>query len=264
MTALAGPIAAELDRPLAPDVAREATAMAGMLAARPGVAAVLFYGSRRRGAVGAGPLDFYVLTDSDAAYHGPGLAARANRLLPPTVRAEQCAEGAIHAKVAIITLSAFAARMRPTSWDTTLWARFAQPSTLLFVRDAAAHAAVVAALAQASRTALSWARLLGPPEGDREGWEALFAHTYGAELRPERPGRAAQIVAAAPDWFAALSAAAPPSPADEAARRAASRRWRARTVAGKALNLARLLKAAFTYRGGVRYAREKLGRARAG
>ena len=275
MTALAALIAAEIDRPLAPPVAQDAAAMTARLAARPGVAAVLFYGSRRRsgeqGAAqdagrGAGPLDFYVLTDSDAAYHGAGLAACANRLLPPSVYAERLARpggGGTEAKVAVMTCAAFAARMRPDAWDTTLWARFAQPCSLTHARDAAARAAVVAALAQAARTAAGWARALAPPRDGAPDWAALFARTYGAELRPERPGRAALLVAAAPEWFAALSLAVG-APAEAGAPASAGLRWRARVAVGKALNLARLLKAAFTYRGGVAYARAKLRRSRAG
>lgn len=267
-TALAPLITAETARPLAPEAARDAVVMTALLAARPGVVAVLFYGSRRRaqGSAPAGPLDFYVLTDSDAGYHGPGLAAWVNRLLPPNVYAERLARpcgGVIEAKVAVITLAAFTARMRSASWDTTLWARFAQPATLTHARDAAARAAVIAALAQAARTAAGWARALAPREDGAPDWAALFAHTYRAELRPERAGRADQIVAAAPAWFAALSGALPEALC-ETPRAGALWRWRARVVAGKALNLARLIKAAATYSGGVAYALGKLRRARAG
>ena len=56
-------IVEELGRPAGP----EAEAMAARLAARPGVAAVLFYGARLREGSGEGPLDFYLLTDSDTA-----------------------------------------------------------------------------------------------------------------------------------------------------------------------------------------------------
>ena len=74
-------IAEELGRPAGP----EAEAMAARLAARAGVVAVLFYGARLREGAGEGPLDFYLLTDSNTAYHGFGLPALANRLLPPNV-----------------------------------------------------------------------------------------------------------------------------------------------------------------------------------
>ena len=70
-------IAEELGRPAGP----EAEAMAARLAARAGVAAVLFYGARLREGAGEGPLDLYLLTDGDTAYHGFGLTALANRVL---------------------------------------------------------------------------------------------------------------------------------------------------------------------------------------
>ena len=72
-------IAEELDRPAGP----EAEAMAARLATRPGVTAVLFYGARLREGAGEGPLDFYLLTDSDTAYHGFGLAALTERAMVP-------------------------------------------------------------------------------------------------------------------------------------------------------------------------------------
>ena len=68
----------ELGRPAGP----EAEAMAARLAARPGVAAVLFYGPRLRECSGEGPPVCDRLPDRDPAYHGCGLAAPATRPLP--------------------------------------------------------------------------------------------------------------------------------------------------------------------------------------
>lgn len=254
---LRGLIEAELGRPVDPGAAL----MARWLAARRGVAAVLYYGARMRGGAGGGPLDFYVLTDGDAAYHGFGLAALANRLLPPNVYRET-APGlpASEAKVAVISLRAFRARMRPGALDTSLWARFAQPVRLAWARSPAERERVIAAVAAAVETAAWWAARLSPDPADpEETWRALFRHSYAAELRVEGGGRARDIVAAAPERYRRLHALliVPPP---EAERARAARAWRRRRRLGKALNLARLAKAALTYRGGLAYALAKIER----
>lgn len=262
------PIATELDRP----AGAAAEAMAARLAARPGVAAVLFYGARlRQGAqagagegTAAGPLDFYLLTDGDRAYHGVGPAALANRLLPPNVYHEAI-DGPVpvEAKVAVISLRAFRARMRPGSLDTTLWARFAQPTVLAWARTPADRAAAIEAVAAAVETAAWWAARLSPDPADPDAtWAALFRHTYGSELRVEGGARAGDLVAAAPGRYRRLHAlliAGRPA-AGGAERAAAKRAWARRRALGKALNAARLVKAAFTYRGGIPYALAKLER----
>lgn len=239
-------------------------AMADHLAAHAGVLAVLFYGNMMRDSAASGLLDFYVLTESDAAYHGRGLSALANRLLPPNVYFHEIAgpDGPLRAKVAVMTLGAFRARMRPASWDTTLWARFTQPALIVRARDEAARTAALDALAAAARAGAWWAARFGAGQsGWRAVWEALFARTYGAELRVEGSGRAGAILDAAPGHFerlhAALIADAAPSAA-EIAR--AEGMWRRRRLVGKFLNAARLTKAAATFRGGLAYAIDKVER----
>lgn len=263
MTAPATPldlIGAVLDRP----AGAAARAMAAHLAAQPGVLAVVFYGNLLRDPAAGGLLDLYVLTAGDAAYHGRGLSALANRLLPPNVYfVEIVVDGApVQAKVAVMRLAVFRHRMRRRSWDTTLWARFAQPSALLHAQDGAARNEVIAAIGDAFGTASWWAARLAPADADACGcWEALFRHTYGAELRVEGAGRSTAIVGADPQLYAALHAALiAPSNVTEQDRMAARRAWWQRRWAGKVLNAARLAKAAFTFRGGIAYALAKVER----
>jgi len=246
-------------RPADPRIAE----FAGRLAARPGVLAVLFYGAELREPRRGGLLDLYLLTEGDARYHGPGLSALANRLLPPNVYHERAeAPGPLAAKVAVMRLSAFRSRMRRQSLDTTLWARFCQPCVILCARDAQTRAAVLQALAAAGETAAWWAARLAPAGADAETcWRALFAHTYGAELRVEGRDRAQAITAAAPELYALLHARHIAGRRITDAERASARRgWALRRVLGKALNLARLLKAAATFRGGIAYALDKVER----
>ncbi|MBP0491229.1 hypothetical protein [Roseomonas indoligenes] len=263
--ALLALVAAELAFPGDPNPAmRAAQRLAEDILARHGAAveAVLFYGSNRRSGDGAGLLDLYVLTTSDRAFNGPGTLAFLNAALPPNVLHWRLdgPGGPLRAKVAVMTLRAFERRMRPGSIDTTLWARFCQPTTLIHARDEATRRRVEAAVAQAVETAIIWALRLGAPAQPPAAlWRHLFASTYGAELRAERGNRPESIVATAPAWFdavlpAALSRLASRLPAD--GRRA----WSRRRVAGKALNVARLVKAAFTFDGGPDYLADKVAR----
>ncbi|SFH64292.1 hypothetical protein [Albimonas pacifica] len=259
MSALPDPlrslIAAEADAP-APPAAR---AFAERFAARPGVVAVLFYGAMMRDDAGSGLMDLYVLTDRARDWSGPGLAAAGCRMLPPNVHHERQGEAA--AKVAVLTLAAFRRRMRVRSRDTTLWARFAQPVRLLHARDAAARAAVLEALEEAAATASWWAARLSEARDAETVWRDLFAATYGAELRVEPAGRSRDLVAAAPErWRLLHETLIAPARPDAQARRRAARAWGRRRRIGKALNLARLVKAAFTFRGGLPYIVSKIER----
>ena len=250
-------VADELARP----VSQAAQSMAERLAVRPGVAAVLFYGAQLREGSGGGPLDFYILTDSNIAYHGAGLSALANCLLPPNVYHEVI-EGPprVEAKVAVATLAAFRARMRPEAFDTTFWARFTQPVALVHARSEPDRTAVTDAVAAAVETAAWWAARLAPEGVDaEETWRALFRHTYGSELRVESSGRATDLVGASAKRYCRLHELliAGRGSVDRAS---AARAWRRRRVPGKLRNLARLVKAAFTFRGGLAYALSKVER----
>ncbi|MBO1078046.1 hypothetical protein [Roseomonas haemaphysalidis] len=255
-------------RPASPAM-RAALALSDRLRLEHGdaIAAILFYGSARRTGEADGLLDLYVLYDDHRRFHRRWLPSLLNAALPPTVllrTAEVEGLGAVRAKVAVLSRRQFARRLRPGSWDTTIWARFCQPVTLLHARGEAEAAWVAQSCAQAFATAALWAVWLGPPGATpAERWQGLFARTYGAELRTERGSRAVTILDAAPDWFDgglpfALAAqglpGAPPPPGR------AERGWRWRRRFGKALNVARLVKAAFTFEGGADYLAWKIQR----
>jgi hypothetical protein len=260
--ALTAFVRAELTRP----VARHAHVMAEKLAESPATKAILFYGSNLRTGSTEGVLDFYILQD------GP-----AERGLWPTVgyRELSVAGHVVRAKIATMRLTTFAQAAASDTLDTTIWTRFVQPSALVWSRDAAASEAVIAAIAQAAATAARFAAALGPAEGTpQDYWQALFAQTYAAEFRVESAGRSATIVAHDPDRYdtllpIALAAAniaveqnaGALRPRLPAAQLAAIRRaWRVRRIAGKPLNLARLVRAAFTFDGAARYGAWKIER----
>lgn len=259
---LAARIGAALDRPLDPAV----SVFAAMLAEEAGALAVLFYGSNLRTGSLEGVLDFYVLL--------PG--ARERGIWPRVSYREWAHRGTpLRAKIATMTLATFAAAARGETLDTTIWARFVQPSALAWSRDPAAREEVVAALAAAARSAASLAVAVGPESGlEDDYWRALFRATYRAELRVERPGREDQILAANRAHFdgllplALVEAGIPfaldghriaPHP-ESAWRKRTLRWWNRRKRLGKPLNVARLVRATATFEGAARYAAWKVQR----
>ena len=261
-SALAARLGAALDRSLDPAVAAFARELGEAANAR----AVLFYGSNLRTGSLDGVLDFYVLL--------PG--ARESGLWPRVSYRERAHEGlTLRAKIATMALATFADAARGATIDTTIWARFVQPSALAWAGDERAFDDVTAALASAAGTAARLAVAVGPERGREDDyWRALFRATYRAELRFEQPGREDTILAADRAHFEgllplALVAAGVPFEQDHATlapRLEAGERarilgwWRKRQRLGKALNLARLARATATFDGAARYAAWKIER----
>jgi hypothetical protein len=246
-------VAAELAEPVDPRV----TAMAGAIAAlHPGAArAVLFYGSclRERELDGL-MLDFYlIVSDYRDAYRGIWLTV-ANILLPPNVF--PFAHHGLAAKYAVLSEADFARLNGPEAGDVSVWARFAQPSRLVWAADEAAREMAVAAVARAAPTLLSFAApMVDEGAGPLDIWRRGFALTYASELRAERQGRSGSIVDTDPERYLGFAAAAKAAPMPRAA--AAWKRFRRR---GKLLSLLRLAKAATTFAGGADYLAWKINR----
>jgi hypothetical protein len=259
---LAARVAAAVDRAIDPVLAD----FAGRLGREAGALAVLFYGSNLRTGSLEGVLDFYVLLP------GPG-----ERGLWPQVsyREWDHAGTPLRGKIATMSLAKFAQAAGGETIDTTIWARFVQPSALVWARDGDARAGVLAALEAAAVTAARLALAGGPARGrEDEYWRALFRATYRAELRVEPPGREEAILSANRAHFdgllpAALSHAGIPLMRDGPMleprlqldeRRRILRWWNRRRRLGKGLNVARLIRAAATFEGGMRYVAWKVER----
>lgn len=255
-----------IDRQLAAPAREEVTKFARDLARERGAAAVLFYGSNLRTGELDGVLDFYLLFDQG---DDP-------RIWPRVSYHEREQDGVqLRAKVAEMTLETFANAAKGDLFDTTIWARFVQPSALIWARDEAARSKVIEGIEAASITAARLAAALGPPSGEEAAyWRALFQATYKAELRVEKPGReedilsknAAHFVGLLPD---ALKAAEIDFDTDDgrttprldpAKRREIIAWWKRRQRLGKPLNLLRLAKATTTFEGAARYAAWKIKR----
>lgn len=260
--ALADRVASALSRDLDPEVAN----LARRIGEEAGARAVLFYGSNLRTGELEGVLDFYVLLD------GP----QRERIWPRvSYREFASARGTLRAKIATLSLVQFGEATRGTSLDTTIWARFVQPSALAWVRDEASRAETIAALADAAVTAATLAAALGPDEGLADDyWRALFRATYQAEFRVEAPGREDSILAVNRSHFDGLLPLAWDRAGipfgqhegvltprlDPARRRSTLRWWQRRKRMGKALNILRLAKATTTFEGAAEYGAWKLER----
>lgn len=243
----------ELGRAVDPRVTAMAEAIAALY---PGAArAILFYGSGLRQNVLEGTmLDFYlIVSDYRDAYRGSWPIV-ANTLLPPNVY--PFGHDGLAAKYAVLSEADFFRLNGPEAGDVSVWARFAQPSRLVWAADEAAREMAVAAVARAAPTLLGYAAPMpGRGGGPLDIWRRGLALTYASELRAERGGQADAIVDADPERYARFAAAARPAPIPRAAE--AWRRFRRR---GKLLSLFRLAKAATTYSGGADYLAWKINR----
>ena len=255
MTDLRALVAAELAEPADPRVAAMAAAIA---AEYPGAArAVLFYGSclRQRELDGL-MLDFYlIVSDYRDAYRSKWLIV-ANTLIPPNVFPFE--HRGLAAKYAVLSEADFARLNGAEARDVSVWARFAQPSRLVWASDKAARDKAIDAVAGAAPTLFSYALPMAEAGADvLDIWRRGFELTYDSELRAERKGRSESIVETDIERYRRFGAAALPlaEPVPDAAR--AWRRFRRR---GKVLSLVRLAKATTTFAGGVDYIAWKINR----
>ncbi len=238
------------ERSLARDVPPELQAMADYLQQKhKGATAILAYGSCIRGvAVVDTLMDFYVLTENLADVSPSIISRLACSVVPPNVYYAETEYGEKHlrAKYAVLPLSLFAKWMARYTSNPYFWARFSQPSALVFARSDRAKEQVIAAVSSALRTSFANAKALTSDRDALTIWTAGFDATYQSELRSEQTSRSAQIVAAFPDYYkeaAKLLASEIPIHVSQTVRR----------IAGKLWSGLRLIKAAFTFQGGADY-----------
>jgi hypothetical protein len=251
------------------------------------VSAVLFYGSclRKRQLEGS-VLDFYAIVDSYRdAYSSRPLAA-ANHVLPPNVFFLSIGSGAstVLSKYAVLNWDDFIRGTEGRTLNSIVWARFCQPSRLVWCRDDAVRDRLAGACASAAvtmvRTALALQQDLSSSRLNTEAlWQAGFRATYATELRTERPETIRELYAADPARYDRVAALAIEELARNAELRpfrdsdgetrvqldiarfeALGRRWRLRSRAAKCVYVVRLVKSAFTFGDWLPYALFKLGR----
>jgi hypothetical protein len=252
MTGLSDLVREELSTPVDPRV----TAMAAAIATQyPGSArAVLFYGScLRESELDGLMLDFYLIVSNYGDAFAKRWMAAANRLIPPNVFPFQ--HDGLIAKYAVLSEADFDRLNGPETRNVSVWARFAQPSRLVWAVDDTAADRAIAAVSRAAPALLAAAgRVAG--EDMLDWWRRAFSLTYSVELRAERKTRAGSVVDAEPDRYRRFGEAAAALIPDTAR----SGGWARRRVEGKLLSIARLAKASLTYAGGIDYLAWKINR----
>lgn len=228
---------------------------AAIAALYPGAArAILFYGScLREKQLDGLMLDFYLIVSDYRAAYAKGWLVTANRLIPPNVF--PFAHNGLSAKYAVLSEADFHRLCGPETRNVSVWARFAQPSRLVWSASAEATERAVAAVTRAAPTLLAAAESRDG-EAPLDWWRRAFALTYSVELRAERIGRAASVVDADPDRYQRFSL--PAMAAIPTAARGGG--WTRRRIEGKLLSVARIAKAAFTFAGGIDYLAWKINR----
>lgn len=273
MPSLTQLVADELAVPVLPEVQAFAAHIAAQYpdAAR----AVLFYGSCLRSAQLEGQmLDFYLIVSDYESTYAQKWLVKWNKRLPPNVFPFEY--NGLVAKVAVLSEEDFHNLNRAEASAASVWARFSQPSRLVWAANDAARTTVATAISGAAPTLLNAALAFTEREVDvLDLWQTGFRMTYDAELRAERNDRPASVVEFDPDRYIRIGKAALPHtpianelrgekvhilPDPQRRILQERNRWPALRRNGKLLTIARLAKAAFTYAGGIDYLAWKINR----
>lgn len=275
---LVAEVAAQSNQAVSPDFAL----LADALTTRFGVSldAVILYGSCLHSAcsLDEGIADLYVVVDSYRDAYPERYLSALNAWLPPNVFYLEVPhqEKTLRAKYAVISTADFE-RGAQVWFHSYIWARFAQPSRLLYARDDLVRQRIYAALAHSIVTFLK----AGVPALEaatldvEEIWTRCLMLTYAAELRAEQETRARHLAQANLNAFTRLTEMASPALTGilekqengcyrclthPAMRRQALWRWRLRRWQGRVLSILRLSKATLTFNNSVEYAVWKIER----
>jgi hypothetical protein len=246
----------------------------------PGVRAVLFYGSGlwQSDSPPAGVVyDFYLLVSSYCAFQsGRGLAV-AGHILPPNVYFEEAefGNGATRCKYAVLTVKQFIRAARGGSFTPHIWARFAQPYCIAYTDSETLRQSLMEATMESVLCFHRRVFHLVDTATLRECWQAGLRTTYADELRSEPKNRVDALFDANARAFVqrtAQAVAALPTLAERVSEDLVRSRvppWRrgcyraalfARRPFTKLVVFLRLVKAGFTFQGGLEYAQWKIER----
>jgi hypothetical protein len=246
------------------------------------VKAVLFYGScLRDGDPYDGLVDLYLVVDHYRCANTSLVKAFWNWVLPPNVfYAEFSHHGrTVRSKYAIISLADLNKGTSQRWFHSYLWGRFSQPTAVAWCRDDTTRDIINNNLAQSVVTFLNRVLPALPPQGDVQSlWSNGLRLSYGAELRVESSARARELTEANKAYYQQLTrlcipllkhtckiTATPPTLVYHTEITSLQRfgnriGWKIRALQGKLLSLARLIKALFTFDGGLDYLAWKLER----
>ncbi len=271
-------VAWECNKPVSPDFVPLVDAL--IMRFGDSLDAVMLYGSCLHSATSLdeGIVDLYVIVNSYfLAYPQRHLAFMNEWLAPNVFYLEIPHENrTLRAKYAVISTSNFS-RGAQYWFHSYIWARFAQPSRLLYARNDLIRERIHTSLGHAVVTFLKAgaAALEAGVYTVEDIWTRCLMLTYAAELRAERETRAAHLAQANLDALIRLTEVAAPMLQGSLEKlengkyqclthpevqQQALWRWRVRRWQGRALSILRLFKASFTFKDSVDYAAWKIER----
>jgi hypothetical protein len=209
------------------------------------------------------------------------MQAALNKLLPPNVFYLEVplGEQTVRAKYAILSMGDLQKGTSRRWFHSYLWARFCQPTKIVYVRNEKVAEQVNKAFSQAVLTFVS--RVLPRMSQEftvRDLWSKGLELTYRSEFRPEQANQQVRLYDATPAYFDEISSKALAALAyqvKEVSGREASLynaiipnsvriisgiTWTLRIVQGKILSVLRLVKGTLTFDGGVDYILWKIKR----
>ncbi|MDP6979880.1 MAG: hypothetical protein QF570_14935 [Myxococcota bacterium] len=284
------PLTRLVGRELAAPAPESALALARAIREERGdLSSILFYGSCLRRKSDEGIFDFYVLVDRYRDTYQKTWLAVGNAILPPNVFYIETEHAGVtlRAKYAVLSVADFEAAVQPRCIHPYIWARFAQPSVVVYARDDDARAAAARCGAQAIVTLIQRLMVFLPASQRSQRfslsalWQRAFAMTYGAERRAESDDHISGIYDSAPErydeaavhafeelkrvgWIERASARGGGQAYEiemSPMRRGWMRwRWQLSRPVARTLAIMRLLKTAFTFGDWVTYAIFKLER----
>ncbi len=213
------------------------------------IEAVVLYGSFTRGEKDT-LLDLYILLRDFSPV--PGWQGLLGRILPPNVY--QLKTDLCRAKVAVMTFDQLERSIR-SDLTPYFWARFAQPTTLVYQADNAVTERYAQLVTNAAERLVAAAAAGGAGMmASEDFWIHAFSLTYATELRSERSSRYRSLYQANAPYFDALHLTyaglkQPPQTG-----------WAIRKLAGKLLSVLRLCKSSLTFDDPVDYALWKVQR----
>ena len=246
-----------------------------------GINSMLFYGScLRSGNVFDGLVDLYLIVDNYRSFYGNRRQALANWILPPNVLYIELpvGENTLRCKYTVVSSADFE-RGASRWFETYIWGRFTQPVDVIHCRDEQSRAHINTQLNQCAINFLNKVLPRLPAEGTIEAlWRVGLQFSYGVELRAEGKVRAKELIQADHDYYVErfksaadhlkfdveiISAADTPryrADVPTLYRHLSRLSWPLRRIEGKTLSVFRVVKALFTFEGGVDYLIWKLER----
>jgi len=242
--------------------------------------AVILYGSCLHSAVSLeeGIVDLYVIVDDYRSAFPQRYLAVLNAWLPPNVFYLEVPyqEKILRAKYAVVSAADF--EQGAQFWfHSYIWARFAQPSRLLFARNESVRQRIHTAMAHSIITFLKSGVPALEPEtlSVEQIWTRCLMLTYASELRAEKEGRAHHLACVNLGAFTRFTASASPALTEvlekkdndyyrcithSTLQKQTLLRWRLRRWQGRILSILRLAKATLTFSNSVDYAAWKIER----